>query len=76
MRALRRDTHRLHNRARPDTPFAWLARNRPPRDEDANAATFAINAVFPRAAWPVASASSDVVRIVSERIDGARVLDI
>jgi uncharacterized protein YcbX len=55
--------------ARPDTqPLAWLARNRPPRDEDANAATFAINAVFPRAAHGRILRLSDVARIVAERI--------
>jgi uncharacterized protein YcbX len=55
--------------ARPDTqPLAWLARNRPPRDEDANGATFAINAVFPRAAHGRILRLSDVARIVSERI--------
>jgi uncharacterized protein len=54
--------------ARPDTqPLAWLARNRPPRDEDANAATFAINAVFPRTAHGHILRPGDVVRIVSER---------
>jgi MOSC domain-containing protein len=55
--------------ARPDAqPLAWLARNRPRRDEDANAATFAINAVFPRAAHGRILRLSDVVRIVSERV--------
>jgi hypothetical protein len=55
--------------ARPDTqPLAWLARNRPPRDEGANAATFAINGVFPRAAHAHIFRLSDVVRIVSERV--------
>jgi uncharacterized protein YcbX len=54
--------------SRPDTqPLAWLARNRPPRDEDANAATFAINAVFPRAAHGRILRLNDVVRIVAER---------
>lgn len=53
--------------ARPDTqPLAWLARNRPPRDEDANAATFGINAVFPRATNGRTLRVNDVVRIVSE----------
>jgi MOSC domain-containing protein len=53
---------------RPDTqPLAWLARNRPPRDGDANAATFGINAVFPRAADGRVLHVGDVVRIASER---------
>jgi uncharacterized protein YcbX len=53
---------------RPDTqPLAWLARNRPPRDGDANAATFAINAVFPRDAGGRILHVGDVVRIASER---------
>jgi uncharacterized protein YcbX len=53
---------------RPDTqPLAWLARNRPPRDGDANAATFGINAVFPRVANGGVVHVGDVVRIASER---------
>jgi uncharacterized protein YcbX len=52
---------------RPDAqPLAWLARNRPPRDGDANAATFGINAVFPRAADGCVLHVGDVVRIASE----------
>jgi uncharacterized protein YcbX len=54
---------------RPDTqPLAWLARNRPPRDEGVNAATFAINVVFPRAAHAHILRVRDDVRIVSERV--------
>ena len=55
--------------ARADSqPLAWLARNRPPRDADANAATFAINAVFPRTAHARILRLNDDVRIVSERV--------
>jgi uncharacterized protein YcbX len=54
---------------RPDTePLAWLARNRPPRDADANAATFGINAVFPRDANGRILRVGDVVRIITERV--------
>lgn len=53
---------------RPDKePLAWLVRNRPPRDADANAATFAINAVFPREAEGREIRAGDVVRVARER---------
>lgn len=53
---------------RPDAqPLAWLARNRPPRDGQANAATFAINAVFPRAAQGLVLRTGEVLRVVAER---------
>lgn len=53
---------------RPDKqPLAWLARNRPPRDGDQNAATFAINAVFPRDAEGQTIAVGDAVRVTRER---------
>jgi hypothetical protein len=54
---------------RPDAqPLAWLARNRPPRDADANAVTFGINAVFPRDANGRTLRVNDVVRIASEQV--------
>lgn len=53
---------------RPDgEPLAWLARNRPPRDGDANAATFAINAVFPQEAGGKEIRVGDAVRVLRER---------
>jgi uncharacterized protein YcbX len=53
---------------RPDAqPLAWLARNRPPRDNDANTATFAMNAVFPASARGRVLHVGDMVRVASER---------
>lgn len=53
---------------RPDPqPLAWLARNRPPRDADANSATFAVNAVFPMDARGRTVGVGDRVRVRSER---------
>ena len=57
--------------SRPRSLRGWHATDRPATD--ANAATFAINAVFPRAAHAILRLG-DVVRIVSERIEvGTRV---
>lgn len=53
---------------RPDKqPLAWLVRNRPPRDNDANAATFAINAIFPSDAEGKRLRVGDPVRVTGER---------
>lgn len=52
---------------RPDAqPLKWLAQNRPPRDADRNAATFAINAVFPATSQARVIRVGDVVRVLRE----------
>jgi uncharacterized protein YcbX len=52
---------------RPDAqPLAWLAHNRPPRDGNANAATFGMNAVFPRSANGRVLRVGGLMRIASE----------
>lgn len=53
---------------RPDAqPLAWLAKNRPPRDGDRNAATFAVNAVVPAAAHGKRVRVGDALTVARER---------
>lgn len=53
---------------RPDKePLAWLAKNRPPRGGATNAATFAINAVFPAGSRGRTIRVGDTVRVLRER---------